>query len=72
MKTERHRFLFYLKFMPQAFENCVKSGGRVRTKPLSGGKYIHICFKDGKSYAGEVKQGKSGKVADKLRKMKNK
>jgi putative hemolysin len=42
--------------MPAAFEKCIASGGRVRTKKLSDGKYIHICFKDGKSYAGEVKK----------------
>jgi hypothetical protein len=41
--------------MPQAFDNCVKNGGRVRTKTLSGGRYMHICFLGGKSYAGEVK-----------------
>jgi len=41
--------------MPKAFDDCVKSGGRVRTKKLKNGKYIHICFKGGKSYAGEVK-----------------
>jgi len=44
--------------MPKAFEKCVAQGGRVRTKKLSNGKYIHICFKDGKSYAGEVKTKK--------------
>lgn len=44
---------------PQAFENCVKNGGRVRTKTLSGGRYQRICFKDGKSYAGEIKTKKS-------------
>lgn len=41
--------------MPKAFDDCVKRGGRIRTKKLSNGKYIHICFKGGKSYAGEVK-----------------
>ena len=45
--------------MPQDFENCVKAGGRVRTKTLKDGKYIRLCFKDGKSHAGEVKQKKS-------------
>ena len=45
--------------MPQEFENCVKAGGRVRTKTLADGKYIRICFKDGKSYSGEVKAKKS-------------
>lgn len=46
--------------MPKAFENCVKKGGRVRTKKLSGGRYQKFCFLNGKSYAGEVhkKKGK--------------
>lgn len=42
--------------MPKAFTDCVKNGGRVRTKNLGNGKYIHICFKNGKSYSGEVKK----------------
>lgn len=41
---------------PKEFEDCMKAGGKVRTKSLKGGKYIHICIKDGKSHAGEVKQ----------------
>ena len=41
--------------MPEAFENCVRKGGRIRTKKLGNGKYMHICFLNGKSYAGEVK-----------------
>lgn len=45
--------------MPEAFERCVKNGGRVRTKTLSGGRYMHICFLNGKSVAGEVKTAKS-------------
>lgn len=52
--------------MPQAFDSCVANGGQVRTKKLSGGKYMHLCFpKDGgPSVAGEVKQAKTtGKVA---------
>ena len=47
--------------MPQLFDSCVANGGRVRTKKLSGGKYIHICFKNGKSFAGEVKTKQKGK-----------
>ena len=47
--------------MPKDFEKCVSSGGRVRTKPLKEGKYIHICFKDKKSFAGEVKAKKGKK-----------
>jgi len=47
--------------MPKAFENCVKKGGRVRTKDLGDGKYMHICFLNGKSYSGEVKTKKKGK-----------
>lgn len=44
--------------MPEKFNKCVKDGGRVRTKTMSGGRYMHICFKDGKSYAGEIKTKK--------------
>jgi len=51
--------LYREKRMPAAFEKCVKDGGRVRTKKLSGGRYIKICYKDGKSYAGEVHKKKS-------------
>jgi len=40
--------------MPAAFENCVKKGGRVRTKTLSGNRYMKICWLGKKSYAGEV------------------
>lgn len=41
--------------MPEAFLKCVREGGKVITKTLKGGKYLHICYKNGKSYAGEVK-----------------
>jgi hypothetical protein len=44
--------------MPAGFEWCRQHGGRIRTKTLSGGRYMHICFKGGKSYAGEVKTKK--------------
>lgn len=48
--------------MPKAFMQCMRGGGRVRTKKMQGGKYMHMCFKDGKGYAGEVKKRKaSGK-----------
>lgn len=47
--------------MPEAFLRCVKAGGRVRTKVLSGGRYMHICFIGGKSVAGEVKTKKGKK-----------
>lgn len=40
--------------MPKEFTKAVESRARVRTKKLPNGKYIHIAFKDGKSYAGEV------------------
>jgi hypothetical protein len=45
--------------IPEGFDKCRATGGRIRTKKLSGGKYMHICFKDGKSYAGEVKKKES-------------
>ena len=56
--------------MPAGFNRCVKGGGRVRTKKLSGGRYLHICFKDGQSYSGEVKKRKKSegqKLAKALR-----
>jgi len=49
--------------MPKAFEACVKAGGRVRTKTLSGGRYMHICYKGGKSYPGEVKTSEQPTLA---------
>lgn len=45
--------------MPAKFNACVAGGGRVRTKALSGNKYVHLCFKGGKSTAGEVKVKKA-------------
>ena len=46
--------------MPADFEKCVREGGRVRTKKVGKDKFVHICFKDGKSYAGEVKTKRGG------------
>ena len=51
--------------MPKAFESCIAKGGRVRTKKLENGKYIHLCFIDGKSYSGEVKKSKKAKKTKK-------
>jgi len=42
--------------MPADFTRCVAQGGRVRTKKLSGGRYLHICYLNGKSFASEIKQ----------------
>ena len=53
--------------MPAGFEKCRRAGGRIRTKKLSKGRYMHICFLNGKSYAGEVK---TSKVAQSLKKSK--
>ena len=58
--------------MPKAFENCVKNGGRVKTKSLSDGRYMHICFLNGKSYAGEIKTAKSKSSTSSLVKPKKK
>lgn len=41
--------------MPEAFEKCRKAGGKIRTKDLGNGKYMHVCILNGKSYAGYVK-----------------
>jgi len=47
--------------MPAKFEACVRAGGRVRTKKLSGGRYQHICWIGGQSFAGEIKKKKEKK-----------
>lgn len=44
--------------MPKAFTQCVARGGRVRTKMVGADRYMHICFRNGKSHAGEVKRKK--------------
>ena len=43
--------------MPKAFDHCVSQGGKIRTKTLPKGKYLHICIPKGggPSVAGEVK-----------------
>jgi len=43
---------------PDNFNKCVKNGGRVRRRTLKGGRYINICFLNGKSYAGETHEMK--------------
>jgi len=47
--------------MPKKFNECVRKGGRVRTKKLSGGRYIKVCFLNGKSYTGEIHKKKKKK-----------
>ena len=49
--------------MPQGFEACEKSGGRVRRVSgpnkehgLKEGEYVNYCYKGGNSYRGEVKK----------------
>ena len=49
--------------MPAGFEKCEREGGKIRRKTLSDGRYINICYKDGKSFAGEVHE----KVGEKLK-----
>jgi len=48
--------------MPKDFQKCVESGGRVITKKLKDNKYMHICYLNGKSYAGEVKEMKEYRI----------
>jgi len=47
--------------MPAAFERCRENGGKIRTKTLPDGKYMHICIPKGggASIAGEVKTKKA-------------
>jgi len=51
--------------MPADFDRCVREKGRVRTITLKGGKYIHVCYKGGKSYSGEVKEKKASSFLEK-------
>jgi hypothetical protein len=44
--------------MPADFDKCRAMGGKIRTKDLGENKYMPICYKDGKSFAGEVKEKK--------------
>lgn len=44
--------------MPAAFDKCVNSGGKVRTKTIGKNKYQHICILGDKTYAGYVKTKK--------------
>lgn len=45
--------------MPKSFDRCVKGGGKVVTKSLSGHKYMHMCKdKGGKWHAGHTKTKK--------------
>ncbi len=50
--------------MPKSFDDCEAGGGRIRTKTLSDGRYIHICFPKGggAGIAGEVKEKKGEKL----------
>ncbi len=49
--------------MPEDFLRCVRRNGRVITRQLKGGKYMHICYPQGggSPVHGEVKQGKENK-----------
>lgn len=53
--------------MPKEFENCVKNGGRVRTKKLKNGRYMKICYdKNGNSHPGEIKKKKQASKDKKI------
>lgn len=39
---------------PKQFDDCVAGGGKVRTMPMKGNRYAHVCFMNGKSAMGEV------------------
>lgn len=42
--------------MPKPFENCVKKGGKIRTRQVPGNKFQRICILGKKVFAGEVKK----------------
>lgn len=53
--------------MPKAFDECVRRGGRVRTKSLPKGKYMRVCSKGGNSYAGHVKTAKKQSLSQAIK-----
>ena len=50
--------------MPADFDKCRSNGGKIRTKKLTGGKYMHIWIpkSGGPSVGGEVKEKKTQDV----------
>jgi hypothetical protein len=53
--------------VPKDFDDCVKDSGKVITKRLKHGRYMHICFdKKGKAYPGEIKKKKKSKSNKKI------
>ena len=45
--------------MPKNFTECVAAGGKIVTKQLSGGRYMHLCKdKNNRWHTGEVKKKK--------------
>lgn len=48
--------------MPVDFDKCAANkNGRVRRITLKGGRYMNICYLNGKSFPGEVHESKSKK-----------
>lgn len=50
------------------FEDCVKNGGKLKTKNIKGNRYINICYdKEGNSYASRVmvRETDSDQISDK-------
>ena len=45
--------------MPAAFDKCrSKRNSRIRTKTLSKGRYVHICYDSAGAHPGHVKTKK--------------
>lgn len=52
--------------MPKKFNQCMKSGGKIRTVKLNKNKYMHVCVlpkgkkgkRGGRTVSGEVKRRK--------------
>ncbi len=49
--------------MPEDFTKCQQEGGKMSTRQLSDGRYMHMCKdKMGKWHAGEVKEMQGSKL----------
>jgi len=45
----------------KAFTDCMKKGGKIKTRQLGKGKYQRICTLKKKAYLGEIKVRKNPK-----------
>lgn len=49
--------------MENGFSDCVKNGGKVKTKQLKNNKFIRICYdNEGNSFASPIRTNKKSEI----------